>query len=229
MVSETDRAALHERLAVWKGPLPFDLVSEPERLLEFVAEFKGGVDTLVIDSLKDIATRLSEDESGSAVNLAIQKVIAEDVEVLVLHHPRKPSAERKARELADVFGSRWLTAGMGSVVALSGDPGDAIVELRHLKQPAEPVGPLTLIHDHERGSTSLHEPVDVAQFVKAAGRNGRTVRDVAGAVEGTTDPDRNAIERARRRLQLLAKKGLVFEFPEVSGQATTFVFNGGAA
>jgi hypothetical protein len=228
MVDEGDRKTLHDRLAFWKGPLPFDVACEPERLLEFVQNF-AGVDTLIVDSLKDVAMRLTEDETGAAVNHAIQCVIAADIEVVVLHHQRKQTGDRKAREIADVYGSRWLTAGMGSVVALWGNPGDAIVELRHLKQPADPVGPLALIHDHDAGTTAIHDPVDLLTFVRDAGTNGRTVRDVAEALEPTAEVDRNTVERARRRLTKLASGGLLVEFPASAGQATTFVYNGGAA
>jgi hypothetical protein len=56
-----------------------------------------------------------------------------------------------------VYGSTWLTSGLGSVIVLDGKPGDPTVELRHLKQPAEPVGPLTLRHDHTAGVTVLFD------------------------------------------------------------------------
>jgi hypothetical protein len=36
----------------------------------------------------------------------------------------------------------WLTSGAGSVILLNGQPGDPIVSLHHLKQPAAAVGPL---------------------------------------------------------------------------------------
>ena len=118
---------------------------------------------------------------------------------------------------------------MGSVVVLWGEPGYPMVALRHLKQPAQTVGPFTVIHDHEQGRTTLHEAIDVPAFVRDAGTSGRTVRDVAEAVEGSTDVDKNAIERARRKLLSLTSRELLIEFPSTTGQATTYVFNGGAA
>lgn len=230
MFDEAHRSILHSRIAFWKGPLPFDVVSDPDLLLEMVEKFEG-VDTLVVDSLKDIAVRLSEDETGSAVNHALQKVIAADVEVLVLHHQRKGVAgDRKIKDISDVYGSRWLTAGMGSVIALIGEPGDALVELRHLKQPADAVGPFTLVHDHDKGETSLHERVDPVDFIRRSAATGRTVKEVAEVIEGTTDPDRNAIERTRRKLSKLVAQQTIIEWPASSpGGATTYVFNGGAA
>jgi replicative DNA helicase len=76
---------------------------------------------------------------------------------------------RKPKALAGVYGSRWLTAGMGSVVCVWGDAGDLVVELTHLTQPVEQVGPMLVVHDHERGSSTVHEQVDLEQLLKNAG------------------------------------------------------------
>jgi hypothetical protein len=43
------------------------------------------------------------------------------------------------------------------VIVLECEPGDPIAELRHLKQPAEPVGPLALGHDHTADVTALFD------------------------------------------------------------------------
>ena len=72
---------------------------------------------------------------------------------MLLHHERKAAnGGKRVHTLDDVYGSTWLTSGLGSVFVLDGEPGDPTVELRHLKQPAEPIGPLTLRHDHGRDS-----------------------------------------------------------------------------
>jgi hypothetical protein len=39
MVVDADRAELESRLTVWRGELPFDLVSDPARLLAFAREY----------------------------------------------------------------------------------------------------------------------------------------------------------------------------------------------
>jgi replicative DNA helicase len=154
MIDEEDAALLEERLIVWPGPLPFDLAEKPRELAEFVLKLNAG--TVFIDSLKDVAVDLSKDETGSRVNLAFQEVIAEDIELCASHHQRKETASGgKPRHLADVYGSRWLTAGMGSVLLVWGESGDLVVDIVHLKQPAEEVGPLRVIHDHVHGVTSL--------------------------------------------------------------------------
>jgi replicative DNA helicase len=209
MVTEADRATLREQLIVWRGPLPFSVVEEPLSLARFASERDVGA--VVIDSLKDLALGLSKDEIGGAVNQALQELLAEGIEILALHHQRKEQqgVGNKPNKLADVYGSRWLTAGMGSVILLWGDPGDLVVELRHLKQPAEEIGPLQLLHDHEKGSTSVYEQVDPLDLVKAAGDEGITAERVAAAIFGVEAPSRNQIEKARRRCDRLVHQGLI--------------------
>ena len=83
MVGEEDRAALKERLIVWRGPLDFDLGQRPEEFSRFV--LGHGADRVFVDSLKDLAQGLSEDETGSAVNHAFQRLLAEGVECAAVH------------------------------------------------------------------------------------------------------------------------------------------------
>jgi hypothetical protein len=79
MVSEDDSVALAERLVVWRGPLPFDLMAEPERLARFAREHDAG--TLFIDAAKDMAMDLVKDEVGTRVNHALQHAVADGIEV----------------------------------------------------------------------------------------------------------------------------------------------------
>lgn len=205
MVAETDREALRDWLVIWPGPLPFDVAAEPERLADFAAGFDA--DTVVIDSLKDAALELSRDEVGSRVNLAQQHLLAAGIELIVIHHQRKGGPEnKKPRSLPDVYGSTWLTAGAGSVVLLWGEPGDPIVELTHLKQPAGEVGPLKVIHDHDAGRSHLHESVDLAEAIDQS-RDGLTAMDAARHLFGASDPTDNQREKARRRLDGLVSNG----------------------
>jgi hypothetical protein len=56
------------------------------------------------------------------------------------------------------------------VIVLECEPGDPIAELRHLKQPAEPVGPLALGHDHTADVTALFDDrPDLLSFLITAG------------------------------------------------------------
>jgi ABC-type oligopeptide transport system ATPase subunit len=208
MVTEDEAAVLRERLVVWPGPLPFDIGNEPDRLVEFC--YEHNVDTVIIDGLKDIALDLSKDAVGSRVNHALQLCLASGIEVACLYWPRKATPEnRKPRTLADVYGSTWITAGMGSVVLLWGEPGDSVVEMDHLKQPMEAVGPLKLLHDHARGVTSVIDRFDLVAMVGTP--SGLSVLEAARGITGKSDPDRNQIERARRALQGLVRRGLAVE------------------
>ena len=136
--SDQHREVLRDRLTVHRGPLPTDLAKVPDQLVTLAR--KAGADVVVVDSLKDACAKLTDDESGSMVNRAIQYANAADLDVLVLHHQRKGQAGAKPTTLADVYGSTWLTAGAGSVVLLWGEAGSETVELTHLKQPADQIG-----------------------------------------------------------------------------------------
>jgi replicative DNA helicase len=204
MVSERNRALLAERLIVWRGPLPFDLGQEPEAFLPFVSEY--GVGTVVIDSLKDVALDLIKDEVGSRVNRAFQDIVAAGIELFSDHHQRKAQVGNTApRKLADVYGSRWLTAGAGSVIVLWGDSGDPVVELSHLKQPLAEVGPMKVLHDHDAGTSTVFEAVDVEEIVRRY-PEGVTVAEVAILLSGPS-PRENEIEKARRKLEGLRSRG----------------------
>ena len=62
-----------------------------------------------------------------------QEVIARDIQLMLLHHERKAAnSAKRVHSLDDVYGSTWLTSGLGSVIVLDGEPGDPTVELRHL-------------------------------------------------------------------------------------------------
>jgi replicative DNA helicase len=208
MVTDEDREILDERLTIWRGPLPLDLAREPQGLVTLAQRF-GAADVVVIDSIKDVAADLSKEETGLGLNAAFQHAVAEGVDVCGLHHQRKqqPGAA-KPRHLSDVYGSRWLTAGAGSVVMLWGEAGDSYVDLDHLKQPDETIGPLKLIHDHANGVSTVAESTDAWSIVHDA-HNGVTAIAVAVILFGSPAPSRNEVEKARRQLERLAKEGKV--------------------
>lgn len=208
MVSEFDHDTLRERLIVWRGPLPFDITREPTALAALAQELDAT--DIFIDSLKDVAVDLSKDETGGRVNIAFQEVIARSIEICINHHQRKESRDGsgKPKRLADVYGSRWLTAGMGSVFCLWGEPGDPIVEFLHLKQPAEDVGPYDLIHDHRLGQTTIKASATFESILNEAGPAGITASNVAGKIYKKEKPDDNEVERARRKLEKMIDQGV---------------------
>jgi hypothetical protein len=222
MVSEADRLALAERLLVWRGALPFDLVRDPSRLAEWSADL--GVGTILIDSLKDVLSRPADEESGLAFTAAAAAAVAAGIEITALHHQRKAQGENKnPMTLADVYGSRWLTAACGSVLLLWGKAGDSIVELRHLKPADDVVGPLTLVHDNRKGTTIALDAPDLLTVVEGIGE--ATAVQVAEVLYGSKKPDRSSVERARRRLDTAVEEGRLERIePDGSGRGNTVVW-----
>jgi len=51
----------------------------------------------------------------------------------------------------------WLTSGAGSVILLNGQPGDPVVSLHPLKQPAAEVGPRGTRHERHRQSEASRQ------------------------------------------------------------------------
>lgn len=194
------------RLVLGIGPPPQDLAKHPELLPALCQE--AGADTLVVDSVKDAAIGLTDDEVGAGYNRARQMAITAGVQVLELHHLVKRGADGKApTTLADVYGSAWLTAGAGSVLLLTGDAGDPIVRASHLKQPMEAWGPAEIAHDHAKGTSSVHTRVDLLELLALT--RVQTPLSAARQLYGADKPTRAEVERARRRLENLVAAGQV--------------------
>ncbi|MGJ3507954.1 AAA family ATPase [Enemella sp. A6] len=204
MVTEAHRSVLDDRLVFWEGPPPVNFTDDPDQLARMCGD--AGADSVVVDSLKDIGSVL-EDEGGTAWNRARQKALVAGVQVLELHHNRKvTSGGSTATTLDNVYGSTWITAGAGSVVLLAGKPGDPVVKLHHLKQPAAEVGPLDVIHDHHGGRSFIFDEVDLIGLARA-GADGVTAVEVARALFDTDRPSAAQREKARRRLNAEVKAG----------------------
>ncbi len=205
MVSgEDERDELNARVTLWKGPPPFDMGKDPEGLVRMATKF--GVGTVILDSLKDMATKLTDDEVGNTVNRSWQLTTLEGIEVIGLHHQRKGAKDgRKPNSLDDVYGSTWLTAGTGSVVLLWGEVGDPMVELSMMKKPSTEVGPLRVVIDSASGRMEVEERADYYDLLRVAPA-GLTAKQAAKRAEGSES--RKEVERARRQLEKLAKRGV---------------------
>lgn len=206
MVGEAWRTELDARLVVWQGPPPADLAKFPSLLLDLAR--KADADTIVVDSLKDAAVGLTDDEVGAGYNRARQGAIVAGVQVVELHHLRKAPTGAKTGHVSidDLYGSTWLTSGAGSVLLLAGEPGDPIVTLHHLKQPADPVGPLKIIHDHDTGRSTVWHASDLVQVAKTT-PGGISALDAARVLFDTDRPTAPQREKARRRLDRLTDQG----------------------
>jgi hypothetical protein len=203
---ESERQLLEDKVRIWEGPPPGDVAKQPGLLLDLAR--KAEATHLVVDSMKDAAVGLTEDEVAAAYNRARQTCLANGVQVLELHHMVKRGVGgTKPNQLADVYGSAWLTAGAGSVVLIWGAAGDPIVELVHLKQPASEVGPWRLIHDHDTGHTAIHHATDLLQMLLAAGGKGVTAKAAACVTFDKENPKAPDVEKVRRRLDKLVNQG----------------------
>lgn len=214
-----DRDTLARRVLVWRGPPPADIARRPE-ILAYLAQ-QADADTVFLDSVKDAAIGLSDDEVGAGYNRARQILLAEHRQLAELHHTTKRGANGgPPTTVADIYGSAWITNGTGSIILLSGDPGDPIVGFHHLRPPADQVGPFRLIHDQTAGHLSIEHQTDLVELVKAKGADGLTARDAAAVLFDEPKPSRSSKEKARRKLDKLAAQGLLVR--HTSGDVTAY-------
>lgn len=217
------KSVLDEKVIFWRGPPPADLARQPSLLLELCR--RANADTVVLDSLKDAAVNLSDEEVGQGLNNAMQLCIASDIEVMAYHHQTKRGngGISKPNTIADVYGAVWITAGVGSVILLWGDAGDPLVELSHLKQPAGEVGPLHLSHDQQAGTLTIVPSADVFSLLLAWPR---TAREVATILFGE-NPSEAKVEKARRKIVKLMDKGLAVRLSDPTSGGSTVSAKGG--
>ncbi len=201
-----DHAKLRETVLVWRGPLPFDFVKAPGDLASWATSF--GASHVILDSLGFVATRLIEDETGSAIAQAFMAASVAGLEVFWTGHPRKPVGEnRKPNTISDVYGSRWITAASGSILSLWASPGDPVAELRQLKSPSGEVGPFLVELDHEHGRVSVIEGTDLLGHLRASAM-GLSAKEAGRLMEGASERARET--KARRRLESLVGRGLAY-------------------
>lgn len=208
LFTDEDRAVLNDRLKVWAAPPPYDMAQRRD-ILAVMAK-KANADTVIVDSLKDAALGLSTDEVGAGYNRARQQALSEGVQVLELHHTRKAGNGEGSSEpstIDGVYGSTWITSGAGSVISLWGSPGDPVVRWRHLKQPAQEVGPFTVVHDHDAGTSEVEAQVDVLRVVASAGASGLTAEALARRLFDAQKITPALREKARRQLDKRVNSG----------------------
>lgn len=203
LFTSADRDVLNARLRVWRGPPPRDLARNTSVLTQLCV--LADADTCIVDSLKDAAMKLSDDETGSGWNQARQLAIEAGTQLLELHHPRKAQVgNKKPSALEDLYGSGFIIRGAGSVVMLWGNAGDPIVELTHLKPVLEPLGPWQVTIHGDTGLVEVgHEgAIDLLTQIRMRGPNGITAAAAAQLLFGQDGrrPSRAEVEKARRKL-----------------------------
>jgi replicative DNA helicase len=214
LATPDQRDELDARLVIWEGPPPADFAKHPSTLLQMCRAAEA--DTVVIDSLKDVAIGLTDDEVGAGLNRALQLAVANGVEVGALHHQRKGQGGAKPKTLEDVYGSTWITAGAGSVILLWGAAGSPLVELIHLKQPVTEVGPFKVEHDHLHGTTCIHRGFDVLTLLTHSAVP-LTATEVARIMFESSVVKENDRLKAQRRLDRLVERRLAVKLPGTKG------------
>ena len=209
-----DRDVLKARVLIRPGPPYADLAKQPDLLLRMATELGAGI--IFVDSLKDAAIGLSDDEVGAGYNRARQHVLNAGRQMCDMHHVTKATADT----INDIYGSTWLTSGCGSVILLTGEPGDPIIGFKHVKPPVEEIGPYRLSHDPVRGRLNIEHETDLVDMVRASFANGLTARDAAKALFDTDKPpSRGEVEKARRKLDDLVAAGVVARVDGTKGGA----------
>ncbi|BCZ24847.1 AAA family ATPase [Mycobacterium senriense] len=207
--SESDRPLLTQRLTVRPGPPAADIAVNPTLLAAMATQHAA--DVVIVDSLKDAAIGLSDDTVGASYNRARQHLLTSGCQLIELHHvvKRNNRHDQPGSAVDMIYGSTWLTSGCGSVILLGGEPGDPIVGFRHVKQPAEEVGPYHLLHDQGAGILSIEHGINLVELVKASGPDGLTAKGAAQAITEKPQPSRADIEKGRRKLDKLVATGVL--------------------
>jgi hypothetical protein len=116
----------------------------------------------------------------------------------------------------DVYGSRWLTAGAGSVISMWVDEeGSTRVHVKQVKSPGEFVPELEVDVHKADGTMGAQVHIDPTAFVKAAGVAGVTVADYARH----TGLTQNA---ARNQLNTRVEQGVFEEAPKAEDKLKRF-------
>lgn len=211
--SEDERDLISGRLLMRPGPPIMDMAIDPT-LLARMAE-AAGAGVVYVDSLKDAVVGLSGDEAGAMYNRARQTLLANGVNLCELHHLRKPSAEA-AGGISSIYGSTWLASGAGSVIILSGEPGDLVVRFRHVKTPSNEVGPLHLILNPDRGNFTVKR-CDLLVSAKNAGSEGLTAEGAAKDLYDVGRPTASEKKKAERQLMRLTSLGKLVRTESLHG------------
>lgn len=223
MVTDADAPVLAERLDVWRGAFPFDLATAPVGTLADFVEARGW-SVLAVDSLKDVTSGTTDDDDGLAINRQFQEVLVRGTQLVVNHHDRKGDGKHSGpKGLDDLYGSRWLGAGAGSVLYVAGEPGADEVVLHHLKVPADRIGPLSLRHDHTSGTTTVVGAATIPTIRKKGQGHADALAFLGQAGRATSDEVATALgvsrELAGRYLRELDGRGAVVREQSGTGPA----------
>lgn len=209
MVTDDELDTLEARMRVWKGPPPEDVAKQPLMLLEMAEVADARL--LVIDSVKDVALKLSSDEVGAAYNTALQHAVAAGIQIVALHHPRKLGGESRGdvpvRTIDDLYGATWITAGNGSVVYLQPGALDGYT-LTQLKSPIGEKTDIDYEHVTETGDLRRATTPTLVTVLEQAGDEGISAVHAACCVYRVDKPEEYQRKKIARALNELVEEGV---------------------
>ncbi|AEK09529.1 DNA primase/helicase [Mycobacterium phage LittleE] len=211
--SEDERSLISGKLFIRPGPPINNIASDPSLLLRMAEAVGAG--TVYIDSVKDFAIGLSSDEVGALYNQARQWLVSAGIEVCELHHMKKFNVDSTGG-MGDVYGSTWITSGTGSVIVLAGEPGDLAIRFRHVRQPADEVGPFHLLLNPDTGDFEVRR-CDLLVSAKNAGAGGLSAETAAMDLYETKKPRPAQKAAAERQLGKMVAKGLLIKMDSPHG------------
>jgi len=187
---------LAERLIVHEGPLPFEITDSKDALADLAEKQKAA--DVVIDSVKDYCAKPSDDDMANRYNRARQECVARGMQWLENHHNRKQQpGQARTNTIEDVYGSRWLTAGAGSVLSLwTETEGGNLVNVKQVKAPSVYLPSLRTTVDRRTGEMrSEGARPDPITYIRSYGHVGCTPEEYAAYSGQTTNAARNHLNR----------------------------------
>lgn len=200
---------LRDHLLVHDGPLPFDLTTEKDALADMAQAQPHKCSDVFVDSVKDYCPKPSDDESANGYNRARQECVARGMQWVEDHHNRKiQQGQQRTNGIDDVYGSRWLTAGAGSVVSMWVDEeGSTLVHVRQVKSPGEFIAEQEVTVDKTEGTMGASVHLNPIAWIKGAGAGGITAGDYARYVG-------LSVNAARNQLNTRMKQGVLEMAPD---------------
>lgn len=216
MAPKQAASVLAERLMIEHHRQIWASEKDPEMLYRAAIQVKASI--IFIDSSKDLAGGPLKDEGpAKALMDAVQICIANEIDVAMLHHPRKSTQEggtKRELDLDDVYGSAWLTAGSGSVLLVDGKPGAGTFRLEQLKAPSTFVEEMEIAVDYESGELTKRTIRDLDVWIKEYGMP-ITIRMATAyklaIPEEDVDTDSGEYKRVKRHVEDLERDDLVVQ------------------
>lgn len=144
MIQPDEVSVWNEKVVIQHGAAPFTLNQTKYWLAE--AAEAADADCVISDSLMNITSGMSEDEEGQRINEAHQETCRRGIQLGLAHHPRKRSPQDKGKpySLDDVYGSKFIPGGCGSVLLFHSWAEDTTGATFAIEQIKSPAGQVTI-------------------------------------------------------------------------------------